>query len=320
MTLRRKDKGINIRSSSYMSPHHNSIKLSPQNYYSDAGHAFSANIVPSKNYGLLGGYNGAGGYNGIRNRTGDEHSTNNMSISLSSSPQLRTKLPPVSNKMKPAELFYPCKRHNTQAIKFIEISQGKCEGLCDICMVNSEFTGKNMKLERLVDIYEKKRKDLVKSQEELKDLEVKIAKIYKEIVKTNVMVMPLMKEMEEMEKRVAREVERCFKKLKAKFLKFNPFKDTREIVMAKLEESQQTLEKLDEGNFVTIQALTLNENKIINDNKNLIKDIESRIQMNTMTDPLKEKDFNLLVYEFERFFEKIETACRQFAQVLKVKT
>ena len=65
--------------------------------------------------------------------------------------------------MKLSEYFIPCKRHIAQGIKFVEVSEGKFDGLCDICMVSSEFMSKSMKLERLVDIYDKKKKEIIKT-------------------------------------------------------------------------------------------------------------------------------------------------------------
>lgn len=319
MSLKRKEPRANIRSSSQLSPHHYSPYSSPQILRIDPNLSYHDHIPSPLDSGV-------NKYNGHRNKSvfDDRSITGILNHNTSVSPKIRTKLPSIINKSKSHnELFLPCKRHFVECLKFVDVGQNKFEGLCDICMVSPEFVGKSMKLERLVDIYERKRKDLLKTQEDLKDLEVKIAKIHKEIIKANSMTAPIIRELEEMEKRVTKEVEKCFKKLQAKFIKFNPFKDTRELVKIKLAESEGILEKLGEGtqnSFTTLQSLYLNESKILNETRVLINDIESRIQVNTMTDPLHEKDFNLLAYEFERFFEKLEGNCRQFSQVVKVRT
>lgn len=319
MSLKRKDFRANIRSSSQLSPHHYSSHLSPQILRIDPNTSYHENASSPLDFS-------SSNYNAHRHKSiiDDRSITGISHHNTSVSPKIRTKLPAIHNKSKsPNELFLPCKRHSVECLKFVDVGQTKFEGLCDICMVSPEFVGRSMKLERLVDIYERKRRDLIKTQEDLKDLEAKIAKIHKEIIKTNSMTAPIIRELEEMEKKVTKEVEKCFKKLQAKFIKFNPFKDTRELIKIKIAQSEEIIERLSEGtqnSFAALQSLYLNESKIINENRELVKDIESRIQINTMTDPLQEKDFNLLAYEFERFFEKLEGNCRQFSQVVKVRT
>jgi hypothetical protein len=69
-----------------------------------------------------------------------------------------------------------------------------------------------------------------------------------------------------------------------------------------------------------LKSICTGENKIIIENQSLVKDTLSRIDMNKLTDPLLDKEFNLLSYEFGRFFDRITNACAYFANIIKVKT
>lgn len=187
-------------------------------------------------------------------------------------------------------------------------------------MVRSEFFGKNMKLERLNDLYAQKRRELVRAQEELSALEQKIINLYKDIVKTNVMAQPIIKEIEEMEKNVIKEVEKSFRKLKSKFLKYNPFKETRDTLKRKLEEMQETLEELEAGTYDSFEVLkSLRENKVLPETQNICRDLKARIEMDKLINPLEERDFNVVANGYDRFFEKILDACHQFASLAKTK-
>ena len=316
MTLRKKDIRFHTKSTAHIELNRHSSSFSPQYFPSDnsnsnilAGRGFLSPVT-HRNKPLQG------------NIFDDNQTSRLLAVHRSFSPKSRTRLPPVSvKKAKSDSVFIPCVRHGKECVKFVDTSEGKFEGLCDLCMVSSEFAGKNMKLERLVSIYERKRSELLKTQQELQELENTISKLYKDIVKTNVMMAPLMKEMDEMQKKVVVVVDRCFTMLKAKFIKFNPFKDTREDIREKIEDSLRSIEMLEAGNLNSFKVLqSLYDEKTINANKHLIYDLKNKIEMNTMTNPLLEKDFGALVYGYEKFFERIEGACRQFAQVVKVAT
>ena len=318
MALRRKEHRVNIRSTHQLLPHHHPTSLSPTilDSFAPLEHNHSHIRQSPLNRSHL-------GEKDISSFKGIERSGMHSSLNMSVSPKARTKLPPVVKKMQPSEVKMPCTRHNSEAIKFVDVAEGKFEGLCDVCMVSSEFMGKSMKLERFVDLYEKKRKALIKSQEELKELESQIAKIHKDIHRVNVMTAPLLRELDEMEKKAVREVERMFKKIKAKFLKFNPFNDTRDLIRQKLEGSQSVIDKVEEGtkdSFVALKKVSLNETKILSENKALVNDLVHKIQTSTTSDPLQEKDFGVLVFQYQRFLERMEESCRILLQGVKLKS
>ena len=236
-------------------------------------------------------------------------------------PKSRTILPRLGGKISKKEgVFIPCTRHPQEGLKFINVLEGKYEGLCDKCMVSSENMGKNMRLELLKDIYEKKKTELAKTQRELEDLETKITKLHKEIMKNNITMQPMLRQLDDMENRIVKEVESCFKRIKAKFIKFNPFKDIRETLHEKISTNLEVLGRLEEGTsevFHTLQDLV--GDKLINDNKSFIMELENKIYMNSVSNPLQEKDFNLLAYEYDKFLEKVQSSCRQFSQIIKAR-
>lgn len=313
MSLKRKDNRFNVKPTNHLDVHRPAGSLSPQYLGLHNSNSVGRNFFSPKNE--ISNHK-------LQNRSHfDDHSSHLNVLDRSLSPN-RVKLPPVHTKKgKGDTLFMPCKRHGKEPVKFVDVSSGKFEGLCDVCLVSSEFSGKNMRLERLVDIYEKKRNELLKTQKELAELENQISKLYKDIVKSNVMIEPLIKELDEMEKKIVTQVERCFTKLKAKFIKFNPFKDTRDAIREKIEQSVQCLETVEAGTQASFPALqSLYNEKVLHENRVLIDDLKGKIQMNAMTNPLLEKDFNMLVYEYDKFFEKFENLCRQFANVVKVTT
>ena len=215
----------------------------------------------------------------------------------------------------------PCRRHGKEPVKYVDTTPRIFEGLCDICMIRSEFFGKNMKLERLIDLYKVKWEALNKGCEELKDIETKITRMYKEIVKENLKASPILKELDDMERKVAKEVERSFRKIKEKFVKLNPFKETREQVKNYLQEAVSTLHELEEGttqSFELLRSMYVNENKVMNTIQGVINDLNAQIEMDKSSDPLEDKDFAVLVYEYGKFFDKILKACASFAENVKV--
>ena len=267
-----------------------------------------------------------------RNRTSLDLAKNEVISSLPKHPAYITSVDDLLNNriktkasskhnIKPKNVFIPCKRHKTEGIKYVDIKPGTFEGLCDTCMVRSEFFGKDMKLERLIQLYGDKWLELNKVQDELKDIEAKITKMHKDIVRENLKAAPILKELEDMEKKVMREVERSFRKIKAKFVRFNPFKETRDQVKEYLQEAQATIHELERGtydSFDVLKSIYTGENKIVSELQSLVRDVNGKIEMDKLCDPLQDKDFGVLVFEYGRFFEKITAACSGFANNLKI--
>ena len=198
---------------------------------------------------------------------------------------------------------------------------GEFDGLCEMCIVRSDFIGKNLKLEHLADLYSQKREALLKACHELTDLEFKMAKLHKEIVKTNMTNTPLLQQLDYMENQVVKEVQKCFKKIKAKFVKFNPFKEFREPIKTKLEEITQTIQELGEGtpeSFELFESLCTYENKIVQEARELIRDTNASIEMNKLSNPLEDEDFRRLCREYVSFSDKVNKACFNFSDCLEI--
>lgn len=164
--------------------------------------------------------------------------------------------------------------------------------------------------------YQEKRKALVKACEELSDLEDKIAKLYKEIVKANLAGVPILQQIDDMEKKIVKEIEKSFKKIKAKFMRYNPFKELREPIKEKLEQTMETLQTLDGGtseSFSALKSLCCYENKIVYEVADFIREVNAKIEMNKLANPLLDSDFLKLSHQYGKLSEKIIRACASFS-------
>ena len=164
--------------------------------------------------------------------------------------------------------------------------------------------------------YQEKRKALVKACEELSDLEDKIAKLYKEIVKANLAGVPILQQIDDMEKKIVKEIEKSFKKIKAKFMRYNPFKELREPIKEKLEQTIETLQTLDGGtseSFSVLKSLCCYENKIVYEVADFIREVNAKIEMNKLANPLLDSDFLKLSHQYGKLSEKIIRACASFS-------
>ena len=63
----------------------------------------------------------------------------------------------------------------------------------------------------------------------------------KEINVSNALNHPIMTKIQDMEKMVYKDIEHIFKRLRDKFIKYNPFRDVKEIIKEKIDESFETV-------------------------------------------------------------------------------
>lgn len=68
-------------------------------------------------------------------------------------------------------------------------------------------------------------------------MEKKVDEMSKEINVTNALNHPIMMKIHDMEKAVYREVEFIFKRIRDRFIKYNPFSDVKEVIKDKIDES-----------------------------------------------------------------------------------
>jgi hypothetical protein len=124
-------------------------------------------------------------------------------------------------------------------MKFIDLSTQMYNTHCELCLVDADKYIKQMKLERILDQYDKVRTALVQNLQRLKDVDKKIEDLSKGVNVTNALTSTIMAKIDDMEKQTYREIDFVFKRLRDRFTKFNPFKDSKFFIRDKLEQNAQ---------------------------------------------------------------------------------
>ena len=221
--------------------------------------------------------------------------------------------------------FYPitilCPKHPEEYIKFIDITSEKFESLCDLCVTSGEHIFKTMKLERIIDSASKFRKETSDFLDELEKLNYKILNMNKEIIKTNAGLSPIISQIGDMEKRVSILVKDTFNKLRQSFLQSNPYRECKEILNHKMNESLDIIQCLNIGNnetLIMIKELLANSDQITDVRINIIYDLKQKIINVENNGPLTDADFNILLHGFKGFYNILTVQSDKWLKLVKI--
>lgn len=209
-----------------------------------------------------------------------------------------------------------CKKHPEEMLKFIDVSTHLFGTHCEVCIVSSDNDLRQMKLERISDVYNRVTKLLKNQAEQFKALEHKIDTMSKEIKVTNVMFQPVMAKIDYMEKQSMTQLENLFRKLRTKFTKFNPFKNTKDEIETKLEDVNQKLDDLSYQDAQSLEALRnilKVEPRMKEDMKSFMALLKSKMENSKAVEMPSEREIGVMENAFEEFLEALTRSCEKFA-------
>lgn len=222
-------------------------------------------------------------------------------------------------KPRPQLILVNCNKHPDELLKFIDVSTQIFGTHCDLCLVDSDKYVKQMKLERISDLHDKVRSTLMKHIEKLKEMDKKIDEVVKRISITNATGSVYMTKINDMERQAHKEIDFVFKRLKDRFTKYNPFKDTKYFIRDRLEEAAETVVNLDSQGYLALNTLKnflKNEHYWKEENKNFFMDLHTRLEMHKNTETVGEKELGLIQNGFEVFIKNIKHDCEKWLKVI----
>jgi hypothetical protein len=213
-------------------------------------------------------------------------------------------------------LVVGCQRHSEEISKFIDVNSLTFEPLCDLCLVDPEVSLGRMKMERIVDLQERMRHLLMNQIDELKELEVKVDLLTKDINVINAQRNPWLALIDEMERQVNKETEYAFRRLRERFLVLNPLGDIKNSIKKRTDKINNTLHNLDsqgDSGLNTLRDLLKDEFKMKESLNHFKNDIYKRLDDASSFNPGMDKDWKLVQNSYDEFIEILRKLCERLA-------
>lgn len=222
-------------------------------------------------------------------------------------------------KHRPQIILVNCSKHQGEILKFIDVTSQTFGTHCELCLVEADKFIKQVKLERIMDQYDKVRATILKHLEKLKESDKRIDELAKGVNVTNALASNVMTKINDMENKTHKEIEYLFKRLKEKFTKYNPFKDTKFFIRDKLETASQTLVDLDSQGYLaltTLRNFLKNESRWREESKNFFVDLEQRLSHFEEEETAGEKEFGRIENAFEVFMKSLRQDIDKWLKVI----
>lgn len=150
-------------------------------------------------------------------------------------------------------------------------------------------------------------------------MEKKVDEMSKEINVSNALNHPLMTKVQDMERMVYREIEFVFKRLREKFIKYNPFREVKDVIQEKIDESFEIASQLDGQGFMalnTLKSFVKREQVWKEENKSFMMDLGTRVRIAKEADNFGDKEIGQIQNGFDGYLKSLHKICERWLKLI----